>query len=117
MQVVAGRYRIIELVGAGGTSQVFKAEDRLTREVVALKRLYGGPHRFRHMDTSADGGEALGLALEFRALAGLRHPHIVPVLDYGFDEQRQPFLTMPLVAPALKLTDAARALDERGKAE
>jgi tetratricopeptide (TPR) repeat protein len=37
------------------------------------------------------------LAEEFRTLASLRHPHIISVLDYGFDADRQPFYTMELL--------------------
>jgi eukaryotic-like serine/threonine-protein kinase len=40
----------------------------------------------------------LALAQEFRTLASLRHPHIISVLDYGFDEYEQPFVVMELLA-------------------
>lgn len=39
----------------------------------------------------------LNLAQEFKVLASLRHPHIISVLDYGFDEDRQPYFTMDLL--------------------
>lgn len=50
----------------------------------------------------------LHLAQEFRTLAGLRHPHIVSVLDYGFDESRSPYFTMELLDNASPLDKAAR---------
>lgn len=43
------------------------------------------------------------LADEFRTLATLRHPHIVSVLDYGFDGEGRPFFTMELLATAQPL--------------
>ncbi|MFO0577999.1 MAG: AAA family ATPase [Polyangia bacterium] len=49
----------------------------------------------------------LRLAQEFRTLASMRHPHIVSVLDYGFDEARQPFYTMELLVGASPLLQGA----------
>jgi len=48
------------------------------------------------------------LTQEFRTLAGLRHPHIVSVLDYGFDRDHQPYFTMELLEDAVPLDKAAR---------
>lgn len=48
------------------------------------------------------------LTQEFRTLAGLRHPHIVSVLDYGFDRDQQPYFTMEYLADAEPLDKAAR---------
>jgi hypothetical protein len=36
----------------------------------------------------------------------LRHPHVISVLDYGFDRLRQPYFTMNLLEDTLPLTDA-----------
>jgi len=58
-----------------------------------------------------DSSQALRLALtqEFRVLASLRHPGIISVLDYGFDEQ-QPYFTMELLAEPLDLLAASHDL-------
>jgi len=48
------------------------------------------------------------LTQEFRTLAGLRHPHIVSVLDYGFDRDHQPDFTMELLEGGIPLDKAAR---------
>ena len=115
---MADRYRIIELLGAGGMSQVYSAEDRLTHRLVALKRMHVDPRRQHIRESQASAsGDALSLAQEFRALVGLRHPHIVPVLDYGFDAERRPFLAMQLIPDAQILTDAAKPLTLTGKTE
>lgn len=50
----------------------------------------------------------LHLTQEFRTLASLRHPHIVSVLDYGFDRDQQPYFTMELLEGAVPLDVAAR---------
>jgi len=59
-----------------------------------------------------DSSQALRLALtqEFRVLASLRHPCIISVLDYGFDEQKQPYFTMELLEEPLDLLAATRNL-------
>ena len=47
--------------------------------------------------TRASYGRRMQMASEFRTLASLHHPHIVSVLDYGFDEHRQPYYAMELL--------------------
>ena len=48
------------------------------------------------------------LAKEFSVLASLRHPNIISVLDYGFDNFGQPFFTMELLENAQPLLAAGR---------
>ena len=50
----------------------------------------------------------LHLAQEFHTLAGLRHPHIVSVLDYGFARDHQPYFTMELLENARTLDESSR---------
>ena len=52
----------------------------------------------------------LGLAQEFRTLASLRHPHIISVLDYGFDSEQQPYFTMELLSAAAPLLEGGQKL-------
>src|SRR5262245_2066459 len=88
---------------------VYRALDRLTGRVVTLKRLKGirpAGGIFSSDDTNA---ERMALAEEFRLLASLRHPNIVSLLDYGFDDDRQPYLTMELEENARPIIDAGRA--------
>src|SRR5438552_9565480 len=80
-EVLAGRYELEELVGTGGMSRVYRAQDRLLDRKVALKILhehYGTDEtyvaRFRH---------------EARAVAALSHPNIVTVMDRGDEDGRQ----------------------------
>jgi eukaryotic-like serine/threonine-protein kinase len=87
-EVVAGRYELEELVGAGGMSSVFKARDALLERHVALKVLH--PH-FTEDDQYVER-----FRREARAVASLSHPNIVTILDRGEDEGRQ-FLVFELV--------------------
>ncbi len=79
------RYRLAELLGSGGMGQVYRAVDRLTGEVVALKRL---PPSLLGQSNALE--LRVALAHEFQALAGLRHPNIITVRDYGFSESPTP---------------------------
>ena len=49
----------------------------------------------------------LALAREFELLSSLRHPNIISVMDYGFDEVGQPYFTMQLVENGLPFDEAA----------
>ncbi|NIX17824.1 MAG: hypothetical protein GWN04_05835, partial [Gammaproteobacteria bacterium] len=62
-------------------SVVHKAEDRLTRDIIALKQMRIDTRSLQHIDSEwGTNSQVMTLAQEFRALAGLRHPYIVPVL-------------------------------------
>jgi serine/threonine protein kinase len=50
----------------------------------------------------------LTLAREFRLLSSLRHPNIISVLDYGFDDELRPYFTMELLEGAESILTAGR---------
>ncbi|MEM7531932.1 MAG: tetratricopeptide repeat protein [Chloroflexota bacterium] len=108
---INSRYVIQNKIGSGGMGVVFRATDRLTRETVALKQVKLSSNlNIKHSLTTGASQDDLRLALahEFQLLAGLRHPHIISVLDYGFDEERQPFFTMTYLPEAQSILDAAQ---------
>src|ERR687898_2747180 len=80
-EVIAGRYELLELIGKGGMSSVFKAHDRLLDRQIAIKILH--PH------FTEDEEYVERFRREARAVAQLSHPNIVTVIDRGEDEQRQ----------------------------
>src|SRR5579871_116231 len=101
------RYIFQEMLGQGGMGTVFRAQDRLTSQDVALKRislpgekLHGTPGSEFHV----------ALSNEFRVLASLRHPNIIKVLDYGIDAG-QPYFTMELLAESRNILTVAHAAE------
>ena len=102
---LGARYRLINKLGEGAMGSAHRALDRLTGRVVTLKRL----HRARPVAPDSLGGSRdyrVRLAEEFRLLASLRHPNIVSVLDYGFDDEQEPYFTMDLEEGACWITEA-----------
>ncbi len=85
-RVVADRYRLVSLLGRGGTAEVWRAEDDALGRSVALKLV-----TVQTDESSARAGE------EARLLARLSHPSIVPVYDAGTDEHGRPWVVMELV--------------------
>jgi eukaryotic-like serine/threonine-protein kinase len=88
--VLAGKYRLVSLIGRGGMGSVWKAEHLGLRAPVAVKLI----------DKSIDMmPEALSrFHREAQAAASLRSPHVVQILDHGVDEAAQvPFIVMELM--------------------
>jgi predicted ATPase/tRNA A-37 threonylcarbamoyl transferase component Bud32 len=104
--VIGRRYQLEARLGVGNMGEVYRATDLLTGQPLALKRVRVMPEPAPSgMDTE---GLHLRLALahEFQLLASLRHPHIIHVLDYGFDDDRQPYFTMELLENAQTILEA-----------
>src|SRR5260221_11583765 len=97
MQLVGNRYQLLAQIGKGGMGTVYQATDRLTGQIVALKRVVVAGEKLVFTSKSESHDFRLALAQEFRTLASLRHPNIISVLDYGFDAERQPFFTLELL--------------------
>jgi len=86
--VVAARYRIEAVLGEGGMGTVYRARRLDLPMTVALKTLR--PDR-------ADDAEFVARFLrEGEALAKMRHPHVVDILDVG-THAGTPFLVMALL--------------------
>jgi serine/threonine protein kinase len=84
----AGRYRLLRLVGTGGMASVWLAEDARLQREVAVKVL---------SDVLALDPEFVArFEREARLAAGLAHPHLVNVYDFGSQGPR-PYLVMEYV--------------------
>ncbi len=78
-EVIAGRYIVSELIGAGGMGIVYLAHDTNLGRMVALKRARRAP--------SPHGSPAHSrLVDEAKTMAQLSHPCVVTVFDAGFDD-------------------------------
>ncbi|HBT20050.1 MAG TPA: protein kinase [Peptococcaceae bacterium] len=86
--ILSGRYAIIEKLGSGGMSIVYKGEDLLLGRTVAVKVL---KEQF-----SKDKAFVDRFRREAQAGARLSHPNIVSIFDVGMDEGRH-FLVMEFV--------------------
>ena len=86
--ILDDRYEIIEVVGTGGMSTVYKANDLRLKRFVALKVLKS--------EFSNDINFVSKFRVEAQASAALSHPNIVNVYDVCEDEGRY-FMVMELV--------------------
>jgi serine/threonine-protein kinase len=72
---VAGRYRLVERVGAGGMGEVWRAHDEVLGRMVAVKvvlpALYADPDFVRRF------------LAEARAMASVHHPGVIAIHDFG----------------------------------
>lgn len=108
---VGKRYQLIRSLGSGAMGTVFRAVDRLTGQPVALKRVIAPTHAVRQPGETIEvmtEHVRVALANEFQTLASLHHPHVIQVLDYGFDENKQPFFTMNLIENPRTILHAGR---------
>ncbi len=77
-RVVAGKYRLEQLVGVGGMGRVYRAEQTVLGRTVAVKVIH--PHLL------GDGSTASRFNTEARAASRLNHPNSVSIFDFGRDE-------------------------------
>jgi serine/threonine protein kinase len=102
--VIAGRYKLLEVIGEGGMGTVYMAEQTApVRRLVAVKLIKTG------LDST---GVLARFEAERQALALMDHPNIARVLDAGATPDGRPFFVMELV----KGTPITAFCDERKSA-
>src|SRR5215831_17474588 len=79
-----GRYRILEEIGSGGMSVVYKGLDTALDREVAVKVLH--PHLAGKEDSRKR------LAIEAKAVAKLQHPNILEVFDFVADDSQHAYI-------------------------
>jgi transcriptional regulator with GAF, ATPase, and Fis domain/tRNA A-37 threonylcarbamoyl transferase component Bud32 len=84
MQTIANRYDVLDELGTGGISTVFKVRDTRSDRIVALKRVE---------PTRTSEEELARFEREFRFLSRIDHENIVTVHETGLDGSL-PFFTM-----------------------
>src|SRR6266542_1084779 len=109
-RVFANRYELGEAIGRGGMADVYLAHDRLLDRRVAVKVL--APN------VASDPTNVERFRREAQSAAGLNHPHIVAVYDWGQDDGT-PFIVMEYVPGQpqgqVKVTDFGIARAETGE--
>jgi len=99
--LVAGRYRLLDLLGQGGMGRVWKAHDELLGRAVAIKEVT--PEGL----SPAELGDLHERAIrEARAIAQIDHPHVVRIFDV-VEHEGNPWIVMELVR-ARSLYDAVK---------
>jgi serine/threonine protein kinase len=84
-----GQYHLLEQIGLGGQGMVWSAEDRTRGHIVAIK--------FNELSESPQQlVDDMMFEKQSQKLLSVRHPHILPVYDYGLKEQVR-YLVAPYV--------------------
>ena len=86
--MIGDRYEILEKIGTGGMSDVYKAKDHKLNRFVAVKVL--------KQEFSENANFVSKFRIEAQAAAGLAHPNIVNVYDVG-EEEGIYYIVMELV--------------------
>lgn len=86
--VLGGRYQLQERIGMGGMSVVYRALDRDTHSIVAIKTLKA--------EYCSDLEFVRRFQNEIKATAELQHPNIVEIFDQG-EEDGMPYIVMEFI--------------------
>ncbi|HTM22462.1 MAG TPA: serine/threonine-protein kinase, partial [Kofleriaceae bacterium] len=88
-QVVRERYRVVELIGRGGMSLVYRVEELGGARAWALKRL--------DARLLGDAAALVRFQREAYVIAQLRHPHVIHVEDWALLDDGSPCMVLELL--------------------
>jgi serine/threonine protein kinase len=88
-KVLAGKYLVETFIGAGGMGLVYAATHRMTQERVAVK--------FLRKELVEDAASTRRFIQEARAVARLRHPNIVRLMDLDVDAEFGMYMVLELL--------------------
>jgi len=96
-----GNYQILEEIGRGGMGVIYRARQRHSRRIVAIKRV---------LSYHADSQDTLmRFRREAQAAANLDHPNILPIYEVSESHDGLPFFSMKFASGG-SLLEAAPAL-------
>src|SRR5437899_12399621 len=102
-----GNYQVLEEIGRGGMGVIYRARQRHSRRIVALKRV---------LSFHADSRETLArFRREAEAAASLDHPTILPIYEVSESEDGLPFFSMKF-ATGGSLLESEAALHKDARA-
>jgi TolB-like protein/tRNA A-37 threonylcarbamoyl transferase component Bud32 len=102
-----GNYEILEQIGCGGMGVIYRARQRHSRRIVAVKRV---------LSYRADSQGALQrFRREAQAVASLDHPNILPIYEVSESEDRLPFFSMKFAKKGSLCENVASLRDEPRK--
>lgn len=86
---LADRYELTSILALGGMGTIYRATDRQTGGLVAVKVMH---ERYRTKKSAAER-----FAFEARLGAMFDHPNLIPITDYVLPEEGGPAYVMPLL--------------------
>ncbi len=105
-----GRYRLLRLLGEGAFGRVWLGQDADLQRYVAIK--VPTPERFQKPE------DAEAYLAEARTVAGLDHPHIVPVHDVGRTDDGSVYVVSKFIAGCTlkdRMTDETPTFEESAR--
>ena len=88
-KVVAGKYRLNQLLGSGGMAEVWSATNTFTERQLAIK--------FMNMQVAKTPEAAARFLKEAKVSARVNHPNVIEIHDVGQTDEGQLFLVMELL--------------------
>jgi hypothetical protein len=107
--ILAGQFRILARLGAGGMGELYLADQFAVERKVAIKVVHGGLAQLHPSVLERFKREA-------RALAQVNHPNVVHLYAFGETERRHPFLAMEFVPGSSLESVLAKGALERERA-
>lgn len=100
-QLIADRYQVLEFLGSGEVTEVYKVKDIVGNRILALKI----------SRESATKDIELKLSQEFFLLGHFNHPNIVAPIDFGLAQDKKVYFTMEYF-PGIPINKAFRGYSE-----
>lgn len=97
--LIGTRYELLDKIGQGSMGVIYSAKDKIDNKLVAIKQIQVSEQDLSFASKESSSDKKIALINEFRILAGLRHPNIISVYDYGLHEG-QPYLVLELIENA-----------------